>query len=199
MSFAPTSGDVLKEHFIAALGQLRAGRYSEAAASFAAVEAECPPTFTTYRVLAKSRRAGALFALRRWSEALVLLDELVADTGSLATIDRQRFPDEVATIYAARAGCLEMLKLWTRARDSVADLIAEVGSGETPRQRFYVADGYLLQAKAALARREFSTAFRAIEAAITQCESVEYPGVAKVRRQAEELQQSVQARVRTVR
>ncbi len=182
---------------MAALGQFQAHRYEEAAASFAAVEAECPPALTTFWVMAKTRRAGALFAMRRWGDALALLDELTADKESLAKIDRQRFPDEVATIYSTRAGCLEMLERWSEARKCVADLIEEVGSGITPTQRFYVADAYLLQAKAAVARRAFSTAFKAIDAALAQCASVDDPEIAKVRRQAEELQQSLQARVRT--
>jgi len=181
---------------MAALREFKAGRYEDAATSFAAVEAETPPTLTTFRVMAKNRRAGALFAMRRWNEALAVLDELAADKESLARIDRERFPDEVATLYSARSGCLEMLERWPEARDSVADLIKEVGSGNTPTQRFYVADAYLLEAKAAVARRAFSAAFKAIDAALAQSANSDDPQMTKVRRQAQELKQSLQARVR---
>ena len=194
----PQRPEVVKQHFMAALAQFKAGRYEDAVASFAAVEAESPPALTTYRVLAKARRAGALFALNRWSDALVLLDELVADKESLAKINRERFPDEVATIYSARAGCLEMLQRWPEARECVTDLIEEVQDGNTPTQRFYLADAYLLRAKAAVARRDFSTAFAAIDASLAQCASGNDDQTTKVRRQAEELYESLKARVRTI-
>jgi hypothetical protein len=76
---------------------------------------------TNIGVLAKSRRAVALWDLGRYGEAAALLDELAADKGSLAKIVRDSpNTDEVATIYITRIRCHEELGHWPKVHACVA-------------------------------------------------------------------------------
>lgn len=186
----------VKAQFSVALRQFQDKRYEDAAASFAAVEAACPPELTGLFVMAKSRRAGALLARKRWAEALAVFDELAADSGGFGSAALS--PDAVPTIHWGRAVCLEQLGRLTEACKAVGPLIDEVGSGTTPAQREYVAGAYLLQARIAEARGRFDDAFKAVDAAITQCSNANDPRLKTVLREAEQMQQALRARVRAL-
>jgi tetratricopeptide (TPR) repeat protein len=69
------------------VAQVKSEQFEKAAESFAAAEAAVPEKQNSYRVLVKGHRAGALFATRRFDEALAIYEELIADPESLA-----RFP-----------------------------------------------------------------------------------------------------------
>jgi tetratricopeptide (TPR) repeat protein len=185
-----------KAQFHVALRQFKDRQYEQSAVSFARVEAACPEELTDYFVMAKSRRAGALFAMKRWADALSILDELVADSDRLVRFPRERRPDELATIYWTRAVCLEQVGRLPAACDAVGSLIGEVGSGTTPTQRLYVAGAYLLQAKAAEARRRFDEALKAVDAAIAQCSRGDEAELKSELHRAEEMRDRLRARVR---
>jgi tetratricopeptide (TPR) repeat protein len=194
-----STGGRFDELFSLGLRHLRAREFEAAAASFAAADAELPPNFRNRHVMAKSRQAAALLGMARWSEALAVLDQLVADRETLADFPREQFPDEVASVYWGRAVCLEELKRLAKAREAVADLIEEVGTGATATQCGYVAQAYLLQARTAEARGRFDEAFNAIEAAIAQCSGRNEPEMTTIRHEAEQAQQALQWRVRSTR
>ncbi|MGO9900032.1 MAG: hypothetical protein ACLP0J_10130 [Solirubrobacteraceae bacterium] len=191
----PATGERLKERFYIAMELYRNKQYEKAAASFAAIEAECSPGFEGIFVMAKARRGASLMALKRWREALRVYDEIVADSERLAAFDSER-SDLIASIYWARPVCLEQLGRRTEACNRVADLIEAVGSGTTPTQRDYVAGAYLLQARAAEARGRFNEAERAINSAIAQCSRTDEPELRSTLHEAEQMKQSLHARVR---
>ncbi len=194
----PVTGERMEERFYAAMDLYRNKQYEQAAASFAAIEALCPPGVAGIFVSAKARRGASLMALQRWREALKVYDELVADSQRLAAFDSAR-SDLIASIYWARPVCLEQLGRRTEACNRVADLIEAVGSGTTPAQRNYVAGAYLLQARAAEARGRFSEAERAIDAAIAQCSRDDEPELRSTFHEAEQMKSAIQARVRPER
>jgi hypothetical protein len=82
---------------------------------------------------------------------------------------------------------------------TIADLIEEVGSGTTPIQRLCVAQAYMLQAKHAEARGQFDEAVKALDAAIAHCSRDDEPDLRKSLHEAEQMKQSLQARVRPAR
>jgi tetratricopeptide (TPR) repeat protein len=182
----------VREDFFAGLGQLQNEQFEAAAESFAALEAILPPHWTTQVVMAKSRRAAAFIGMRRWDEALALFDELIADPEALRRFPRDRFPDEVATIYWGRPVCLEQLGRLDEACDAVPALIEEVGSGTTATQREYVGGIYLLQAKAAEANGQFDRALKAVDAAITHCSRTDDPQLKTLLQDATEMRVALQ-------
>ncbi len=201
----PAKPSVVHEHYFAAMREYKAKQYEQAAASFAAVEAECLPQLVVYFVQAKTRRAACFLARARWAEALAIFDELSAARETLAAFDRELLDpelsdsslvDEIATIYWSRCVCLEQLGRLREACARGAELIERVGTGTTPKQRSYVAGLYLLQAKYAVTRKQFNKAFKALDATIAQCSTTDTPDAKRTLREAEEMRRDLQARVR---
>jgi hypothetical protein len=95
--------------------------------------------------------------------------------------------------------CLAELGQLSAASRATADLIEEVGSGMTPVQRMCVAEAYKVQARSAEARGRFDEAVTALDAAIAHCSRNDDPDLRINLREAEQMKQSLQARVRPAR
>jgi hypothetical protein len=136
---------------------------------------------------------------RRYAEALAVFDELAADVGSDGRLRGESSSDQLPTVLWGRAVCLEHLGRLPAAREAVGRLIDEVGSGTTPKQRLYVGQAYLLQARTAEARGRFDEAAEGVNAAIRHCSSVDEPVLKAVLHEAEQMKAALQARVRPAR
>lgn len=193
--------------FFRAQEQHTRGDMRKAAKTFAAAEAEMERVPGMFRmlVLLRARYGWTLYELRRPDLALEVFDRAIAviekvkAAGAFEDNDdfRVRRPDEIAHIYWGRARSLESVRRVDEALDAIAALIQEVGSGATSVQRSYVADAYLMQARIAEKRGRFDVAFKAIDQAIARCAGHDEPELKESLRDAEQMQQSLRARVQT--
>jgi tetratricopeptide (TPR) repeat protein len=161
--------DIAQVHF-------RARKFEKAAEAFAAAEAEIKgvPALRIWEWRFQIRRAASLRQLKRMDEALAILDKLVADqkklkAANLHPFPRDKWPDELPTMYWSRLSCLYELGRLAEARDAIPDLIEEMGSGSTPTQRHYLGSAYFLQASVAQSEGDYDQALRAIDAVLAHC------------------------------
>jgi len=181
--------------------QFRRRRFAKAAELYAAAQAEIErfPECANWVVMFRLRRAFSYYAVERFDEALTIFDQLIAEQEKLKAagrdglFNRARFPDEIPSIYWSRALCLEALGRLEDARDAIPGLIEEIGSGATPKQRSYLGDAYLLQAKVAESQGNHEQALKATDAALAHCARYDEPWVAQARHDAEQMQQAIKA------
>jgi tetratricopeptide (TPR) repeat protein len=175
---------------------LRRKRFKSAIANYERAEAVLGASGNpNLWVVVRNRRAAALMSRHRWQEALSVYDELISEREILERVPREVLPDEVAAIYSGRALCLEKLGRLNEARDALPALIEEIGTGTGPNQQHFLADAYVLQARAAAANGQLTQSLAAIAAATALCSGVDDPGVRRTLRDAQALERSVRARV----